>query len=139
MNKIGVITDIKNNDAIVMIAQTASCGNCGCSGKTRKDGEMCDDDKKFVKVNNSINGEVGDPVNIEFKTSKMLKTSIMLYFIPMLLFVIGIFVGNTLKKGDIISFGSGVLFMIISFVILSFIDKKKNKEELITISEFKGY
>lgn len=138
MNKIGVITEIINNEAIVMLASSASCGNCGCSVKTRKDGELCDNNQ-YIKVNNKIDGKVGDPVSVEFKTSEMLKTSIMLYLIPLILLVAGIFLGMSVQTNELISFLIGVVFMAISYIVLNKLDKKQSKDDLIVISPFKGY
>lgn len=140
MNKIGVITEIGNGDAVVMVGSAKTCGNCGCGTLTRKNGEICDD-HRYIKVKNTIDAKVGDPVNIEFKTSKMLQTSAMLYLLPLVMLVAGIFTGNYIQgnnPNDLISFGAGVLLLAVSFLILNTIDKNKEKEELIIISEFRG-
>lgn len=140
MNKIGVITEIGNGEAIVMVGSAKTCGNCGCGALTRKNGELCDN-HRYIKVKNTIDGKVGDPVNIEFETLKMLKTSAMLYLLPLIMLVVGIFLGNYLQgsnSNDLISFGVGVLLLGISFLILNKLDKNKEKKELITISEFRG-
>lgn len=142
MNKIGVITELQNNKAIVMIAKAESCGNCGCRALTRKNGEMCKDDKQFITVNNHIDAKVGDPVNVEFNTSKLLSASILLYFVPLVMMVFGIVLATILQGesvNEIISFLAGITSLAVSYIILSFFDKKKEKEELITISEFKGF
>ncbi len=142
MNKIGVITERDNDSAIVMVGHSSTCGNCGCGALTRKNGKLCDNNHQFIKVKNSINANIGDPVSIEFKSGNMIKTSIMLYLIPLIMFVFGIFAGNQIQsdnKNDIISFLTGIVFLVLSFFILSRIDKKNPKEDLITISEYKGY
>lgn len=141
MNKIGVITEVQNDIATVMIAKAQSCGNCGCGKLTRKDGEMCQDDKQYVKVKNTINGEVGDPVNIEFKTGRMISTSILIYLIPLIMMIVGIILANRLQgenSSDIISFIAGIASLIVSYLILSLFDKSKGNTELITVTEFKG-
>lgn len=138
MNKLGVIADIKDNNAIVMLGSSSSCGNCGCSVKFRKDGEICEG-SQVITVANSIGAKIGDPVNIEFKTGEMLKTSVMLYLLPLLMLVVGIMVGSSLKFSDILSFGLGIFMLALSYFALSMVDKKKDKDQLIVMTEFKGY
>lgn len=141
MNKIGVITEVKGDEAIVMIAKAQSCGNCGCGKLTRKDGEMCQDDKQYVKVKNTINGEIGDPVNIEFNTGKMISTSILLYLLPLIMMIVGILIANNIQgnnPSDLVSFGAGIASLIVSYIILNAFDKSKGNKELITVTEFKG-
>lgn len=140
MNKIGVITEAVDDLAIVMVGSASTCGNCGCGALTRKGDELCDD-HRYIKVKNSIGANVGDPVNIEFQTAKMLKTSAILYLLPLVMLVIGIFAGNYIQgdnPNDLISFASGILLLAVLFFVLNNIDKNKDKDELITITEFKG-
>lgn len=142
MQKFGVITEVNNNDALVMVGKSEGCGNCGCSALIRKNGKLENDDHQYVRVKNSINGQVGDPVNIEFKSGKMLSTSVMLYFIPLVMLVVGVLIANHLQgenSNDLISFVAGLASLAVSYLILSRVDKAKSKEELITISEFRGF
>lgn len=141
MKKFGVITEKLDNYAMVMVGNSATCGNCGCSALTRKNGKIEDSNHQFVKVKNTINAEIGDPVNIEFQTTKMLKTSAMLYLLPLVMLIVGIVFGHTIQgntPNDILSFVSGMVFLVFSFIVISKFDKKNNKDDLITISEFRG-
>lgn len=143
MNKLGIVTQVNNNEAIVMVAKSAACGtSCGCGAMTRVKGQMKNDDHHYIKVKNSIDAKIGDPVKIEFETSKLLSTSVLIYLVPLVMLVIGIVIANYLQgenPNDLLSFISGIISLFVSYLILSIFDKKDNKKELITISEFKGY
>lgn len=145
MKKIGIVTEINKDEALVMIAKSESCGtNCGCGAFTRINGKIRDKEHNYIKVKNIINAQVGDPVNIEFKTSKMLNSTLLLYFIPLLMLILGIFIGTYFQgnnQNELISFLSGIISMFISYIILSLIYKSKKSKysELITISEFRGF
>lgn len=142
MNKLGIIKEVKDDTALVMVFKSAACGtNCGCGALTRVDGKMEQDDHHYIKVKNTINGEIGDPVNIEFATNKLLSTSALIYLVPLIMLVCGIFVGNAVQgqnPSDLVSFLVGIVALFASYLILSMIDNKKDKEELITITEFRG-
>lgn len=143
MNKLGIITDIKDDEALVMVAKSESCGtSCGCGALTRMAGEMAKDDHHYIKVKNSINAKIGDPVNIEFATNKLLSTSALIYLLPLIMLVVGIIIGNRIQgqnASDLISFIVGFVALVASYLVLSMIDKKKDKQELITITEFRGF
>lgn len=143
MNKLGIIADIKGDEALVMVAKSESCGtSCGCGALTSLGGKKKGDDHHYVKVKNTINGEIGDPVNIEFATKKLLSTSALIYLLPLVMLVVGIIIGNAVQgenKSDLVSFLIGLIALIVSYLILSRIDKKKEKEELITITKFRGF
>lgn len=143
MNKLGIITEVKDDIALVMVAKSEACGtSCGCGALTRMGGRMEQDDHHYVKVKNTINGEIGDPVNIEFATNKLLSTSALVYLVPLIMLVVGIIIGNAVQgqnPSDLVSFLVGVVALVASYLILSMIDKKKDKEELITITEFRGF
>lgn len=143
MNKVGVITKVEDGKAVVMMASSGTCGDCGCSPLTkRQHAESGEYGKKFVVVNNTINAKVGDPVNLEFKTTKMLKASLALYILPLIMMVLGILISNKLQgenPSDIISFISGIAALAVSYGILSIFDKKEDREDLIKLSEFRGY
>lgn len=142
MQKLGVITQITDDKAVVMLGKAETCGNCGCGALTRKNGEMCEDDKHYITVKNSIGAQLGDPVNVEFQSAKMLSTSLILYLVPLLMMVAGILIANQIQgdnANDLISFVAGIASLLVSYLILSRVDKRQEKEELITISEFKGF
>ncbi len=143
MNKLGIITEVKGDTALVMVAKSEACGtSCGCGALTRTGNQMKQDNHHYIKVKNTINGEVGDPVNIEFATNKLLSTSALIYLLPLIMLVIGIIIGNAVQgenPSELISFLIGIVALISSYLILSIVDKKKGKEELVSITEFRGF
>ncbi|MFM1540836.1 SoxR reducing system RseC family protein [Helcococcus ovis] len=143
MNKVGVITKVDDDKAVVMMVSSKTCGDCGCSTLTKiHHAKSCEYGKKYLIVQNTINAKVGDPVNLEFKTTKMLKASLVLYILPLIIMVVGILISNKLQgknPSDIISFISGITALVVSYAMLSSFDKKEDRENLIKLSKFRGY
>lgn len=140
MKILGVVHSIDGDKAKIMYSRAKGCGDCSsCSS--------CDVDMEFITVNldNNVISKVNDVVELEFKASNMLKATAILYILPLITLVLGIFIGNKLqvdyfeKANEGLSFLSGIIFLVITFVIINIIDRKTVGEELVEIREFKGF
>ncbi|MGB3368909.1 MAG: SoxR reducing system RseC family protein [Acidaminobacteraceae bacterium] len=130
MNKTGIIVRINKNRAIVQIDKTGECGDkCeGCSA-------ACNVPHIEVELENTLNASIGDYVNIVAKQSTLISSSFILYTIPLLAFIVGIFAGVKISDyymfadSELIAITSGFLFLVLSYLIISLITK--NMKELI--------
>ena len=81
-----------------------------------------------IVMNNNLNVSVGDQVKIGVDSNIVLKYSIFLYGFPVLMFILSILLVNlffpTLKAIDTIGFVVGFITMIISFIIVKYVDNK---------------
>ncbi len=87
----GIVTQIKGEYAVVKTQRAAGCGAC-----TEK--ETCHSmgggkEIEFTATNAAHAG-VGDQVVLDFKTSRMLKLSMLIYIFPILALVIGAVIGH---------------------------------------------
>lgn len=123
MEQIGYITKIlPENQCKVLISRISGCkGTCkSCSG--------CPTPTMHIVMNNNLNVSVGDQVKIGVDSNIVLKYSIFLYGFPVLMFILSILLVNlffpTLKAIDTIGFVVGFITMIISFIIVKYVDNK---------------
>lgn len=133
MEQVGFILDTKDKKAKVEVRRISGCGG-GC-----KTCSGCDTPSMIIDLDNNIGAKRGDFVEIRGQSKTILKYTFLTYMIPAAFFIFGIVFGinNFQKKGyenfELYGFLVGIIFLIISFVILSFIDKKskdKTKEML---------
>jgi len=90
----GIVVSKENGIAEVQVFPAQSCEECSakiiCKPK---------DDKNIVRADNSLGAEVGDNVRIEIKGKSILSASFMLYGVPLILLLIGIFLGTIIFSG----------------------------------------
>jgi sigma-E factor negative regulatory protein RseC len=82
----------------------------------------------LVGVNNDLQAKVGDLVEISLPTRSFLRTSLLVYFLPVLALIFGAYVGGTWAvplrlPPTLASVLGGALAMAVSFVILRRIDR----------------
>ena len=125
MLSIGVVDSLKGQNAIVNLTRSTACGDCGACqmGKENLD--------RQVEAYNPVGAKVGDFVTKEMEDGKVLKAAFMVYIIPLVILVGGIF-GTILtlqmfqisKNAEVYGFLVGLVGMFISFVFIKKRDKK---------------
>lgn len=123
MNKKGIVSKVEDDKLYVILTRSSACGDCsscgGCEAKTID-----------LSMTNDIDAKVGDFVEIEYNTKNMLKSTLLVYIFPLIMLVVGIFLGNYINfntssdSKDLISFLFGLGLMLVSYLIINKIDKK---------------
>ena len=134
MEQVGYVRKIIDDKAEVEVKRISSCGG-GCSSC----GGSCNVPSITVVMNNLIDAEVGDYVEIKAKSKNIIKYALIVYMIPFVMLILGITLGMSLFQSMNISnyetygFIIGLIFLIISFIIVRRIDKsieKKNENTM---------
>lgn len=111
----------KKNMATVRFPRRTACADCRMCFKPK--------DEMYVElvVKNTLEGNIGDKVSVSMGQQIVLVSSIVVYLIPVILVAIALFATKNLE--ELISFGIAMGVLVISFVIVAFMDKwiKKNK------------
>ena len=115
---------------VIHVRESACSGDCHkCSG--------CGAAKETIllKARNPIGAARGDVVILESATGPVLKAAAVMYMVPMLLFFVGYFVGDTLwQRGAL----TGSLAFVAAIVLAVLYDRKigKNDKTSYTITRF---
>ncbi|MBS4534226.1 SoxR reducing system RseC family protein [Clostridium sp. D2Q-14] len=134
MDQIGYVVNIKDEIAVVDIRRTSACGE-----KCSSCGGGCNVPAMRVNIKNTIGAKVGNFVEVEMKTKSLMKSAFIAYIVPLIMLIVGIaggiYVFRSIGFSDYESLGflSGLVFLVISYFILRFIDntiKNKNSAEL---------
>lgn len=119
MRERGIVTEVKGNIIEVIINRKSACGgNCAQCGGCTAGGTM-------VRALNSQGAKKGDMVELELDERKVLKAAFLVYIIPLLIFVVSYFVSAAFIKNNIICAATAFIFLLISFFLLHFYDRKK--------------
>ncbi len=127
MNQQGFIIDIIDSKTAKMIMQRHSA--CASCGKCTKLSSECQD--LVVEVDNSIGAKKGDYVEVSMESVKVLKATILAYFVPLVFLLVGTiatyYILNAIEFSGEIEVISGVVGLVstcISYIILRKNDNK---------------
>lgn len=118
MREVGLITKIEGDTATIKVDKKDECSKCG----------MClfPKNASLIEINakNSIGAAVGDTVEFERKKDGKFLGSILVFLIPLLLIGLSALITYLFIKIDIWMLILSVIFIVLWYTILAFIDKK---------------
>lgn len=138
MQQIGLVRSRNNGEIELEIKRTSACGgNCGGCGSS------CDSTGHIVNLPNRVNAKVGDLVEIKGDSSSLLKYTAFVYIIPLIFLVIGTvlgtvyFGGKNLEHHELLSLLSGIVFLVLSVLVVRAIDRKVKADgtEVLTVTK----
>jgi sigma-E factor negative regulatory protein RseC len=105
---------------VLRVRESACSGDCHkCSGCGSSQQTM------VICAENPIGAKVGDWVVIEAKSGAMLKAAVMLYIVPLVLFIAGYLLGEHLWQSGILFALAGLL---IGLVLVKLLDRHMTKK-----------
>lgn len=118
-----IVETAGNNKAIVKVRPNLSCENCGRCGGFFGDPEKNRD--YTVEVLNPINASRGELVRLEARASEVLLAAFMMYLLPLIALLIGLFAGRygaialeLTGSADVWGLGTGLVLMVLLFLVL---------------------
>lgn len=135
MNEQGYIVEIVDSvTAKLKLKRHSACASCGKCATTSESKDI------IVEVDNTIGAKVGDRVEVNMETVNVLKAAFIAYTIPLIALLIGtigtfnILTYLKLNNVEIISGGVGLIFTLLSFLILKKNDRRfRDSKEYIPI------
>ncbi len=129
----GIVVSVENEFANVAVIQSDACNECSakiiCKPRTATE--------NIIKVLNPLGAKPGNKVRFEVKGVTLINVSFMLYGIPLILLIVGIFLGLSLfeayQSKELYSFLFGVGLVVIYYLLSFGKLRDKNKEVLPTI------
>ncbi|NMB41247.1 MAG: SoxR reducing system RseC family protein [Firmicutes bacterium] len=130
MEHYGQVMKLTGKDtALVKVRQHHACAGCGACGRVFGDPEQRD--ILTVEVDNPIGAKEGQLVCLEIGESEMLFAAVLLYLVPLLGLLAGLFAGRSLALNhglngnpELWGLGLGLLLMALIFFVLRTQDKK---------------
>lgn len=128
MTNYGMVSKIlADGKAEVQVVRQSACGgNCaGCKGCAEKS-------IMTAVANNLVNAQVGQRVLIESRTKTIFSAAILVYVMPLVLFLVSYAVASSLGASEGICVLVSFLALVLSGIILVLSQKfKRKKEEII--------
>lgn len=124
MEKSGIIKEIKNNKAIVLIFKESGCAHCNkCSESEKISNEL--------EVPFQTGMSIGDTITFEMKDKEVYKIATLVYILPLISMIIGYFIGNFFNLSEKINILLSFVFLLLTFLIIHFYDKIYLKKDII--------
>mgnify|MGYP006279928139 CR=1 FL=1 len=143
MREKACVVEVNEDTAKVVVTRHSACSKCNRDCILGME-DSHEQDEMYVEVKSKRDVEVGDTVNIELKDSSLVIGSFIIYLIPLILFVVGYFIGARLSFlfGALSSEATGIIssfiFLYLSYLLTKRIDKrisqnKKFQSEIVNI------
>lgn len=122
----GIVISKEKGFAEVAIFPAERCEECSAKIFCKPD----KNDRNIVRVDNSLGAEIGDNVRIEIKGKSVLSASFTLYGLPLIILIIGLFLGLSIFSSYQLSELYASLFALALtalYFILTFFNNKQEK------------
>jgi len=124
----GIVMEVDGDVAKVAIVSKSACENCSASG-------MCHPgDEEYMEASNPLGAKKGQKVKVVLAPQVYLKASIILYGIPMTVFIAAAILGKNLGQrfgteanSDLWAFIAGMTSMAVSFLFIRMYNNKVEK------------
>jgi len=119
----GIVKESKNGIATIVISDSDNCGECTAKLYCKAGNS----NERSLTVKDPFGVHPGDKVRVSIKGSKMLRVSFLIYGIPLILILAGLFVGMKFFQinKELFSTLLAVGLVSIYILIILFMDKKR--------------
>lgn len=133
INKRGVVSKVEGDRLEVLMMRSSACGDCSSCGG-------CETKSINLDLKNDIDANVGDFVELEYKSSLLLKGTLLVYLFPLIMLVLGVVIGYTILPSanankDLFSFLIGLVLMAVAYLVINRIDRKFRDNNYISIKK----
>ena len=134
INETGTIIELKAADvALVLCQKNSACAHCSAEGVCHTGDSS---QARSVEAYNPDGGQVGDQVRLSVSTRSFLRSSFLLYIVPLIALVIGAVLGKEIAPffensldANALSAIMGTGFMALSFLVIRFATRLMDKKE----------
>ncbi len=127
--EVGTIKELKDNKAIISLERKSACGSCHACEMSHDKQEMT------MTAINECNGKVGDNVQVELVVERLLFATLILYGVPLITTVLGCVLGYYILNNEIYAFLTGIVFMVLTYVIIRKCDGFFNNDKYIPVAK----
>lgn len=132
LHETGLVSNLIGDQAIVQTQSQLACASCKVvstcgSGIVEKyfSGKIFSS-----QVNNRLNAKIGDKVILEIPKSSITKASLVVYLVPLLIFILFASVGSIYLNNENIIISISLIGLFLGFVVTKFYNRRLLNNEL---------
>lgn len=118
LGEVGEVIGTEDDNLVVKMQRTEACAKCrACTAGMKKE-------DMIIKAQNLCKASVGNKVDIVLDNADFMKATIIMYGIPFIAFMIGIFGGYYgaynlgINNGELIGIAAGLILVVITYLII---------------------
>lgn len=118
MAEVGEVIGLEDKKLVIKLHRTEACAKCRACTAGFDDKEM------LIKAQNLCDAKIGDCVEIALDSADFYKATLIMYGIPFVMFMLGIFGGyyGAIKFGvgvpELVGIAAGVVLVIITYLVI---------------------
>ncbi|WP_019134414.1 SoxR reducing system RseC family protein [Kallipyga massiliensis] len=122
MKNNGFVMENKEGLSHILVYREEACGSCSASG-------ICKSKKASTQwVRNSLDAQPGDTVSLDMPDHIFIGSVFVLYVLPLLLFLAGLFSIYLATKDEVLSFIGGLVGLGVFYILARRIDQSASKD-----------
>ena len=134
INETGTIIEIREADvALVLCQKNSACAHCSAEGVCHTGDSS---QARSVEAYNPLGAVVGDQVRLSVSTRSFLRSSFLLYIVPLIALVCGAVIGKEIAPlfengldANALSAIMGTGLLILSFLLIRLINRRLSKKD----------
>ncbi len=118
LGEVGEVINIEGKKLVVKMERKEACAKCrACTAGMKKEDML-------IRAENMCSADIGDKVDVVLDNSNFMKATLIMYGIPLVAFLIGVFSGYYgalemgIKNGELIGIALGVILVLVSYAII---------------------
>ena len=120
MVRTGKVVSVQGEQLEVCFERPEACAHCGaCTGQ-----------KHHTLVSLRGDAPMGSIVDVEMPDKQVLKASMLAYVVPLLLLLLGLWLGSLLFRSELWGALCGILLMALSWVILRWTERRMQQKRI---------
>lgn len=130
MKNFGTIIALDDENALIEVKRSTSCGEkCGSCASNCKNKTM------VIGVKNTLNAKIGEKVEVESESKRILSIAFLIYIFPIIMFILGVYLSNLIMgymgKGinELVSIAVGIVFVVVILLMIRSYDKHNSNPE----------
>lgn len=134
INETGTVIELKAADiALVLCQKNSACAHCSAEGVCHPEGSG---QARTVEAFNPLGAQVGEQVRLSVSTRSFLRSSFLLYIVPLIALVIGAFMGQEIAPlfengldANALSAIMGTGLLVLSFLVIRVSNRLLSKKD----------
>lgn len=128
MRQRAVVLETKGNIAVIEVSRSTMCDGCeknsGCAGHCDITGIMSAGNKMKAKAENVIGAAVGETVEIETESSRVLGYAALVFLVPIVMCAVFYQIVLSLFHDQAAAVGGAAAGFVLTFALIAIIDRK---------------
>lgn len=133
MRQRAVVLETNGKEAVIEVSRATMCDGCekhgGCDGKCEITGLLSTGGKMKTKAKNALGAAVGDTVEVETESKKVLGYAALVFILPLVVAVVGYIVADSVWHTEASGLIGAAVGFVLTFAGIAVFDRTKRKKE----------